>query len=59
MAPPAPPEVAPVPGVLPDIPGTAPMPGTVPTLAPCELLVFCEAVVDWFVVARLSLKTAL
>ena len=35
------------------------MPGRLPTFVPCVLFVFCDAVVDWFVVARLSLKTEL
>ena len=29
------------------------------TFMPCVLFVFCDAVVDWFVVARLSLNTEL
>ena len=48
------------PDTLPDVlPGTAPMPGTPwaarfwlgDTFMPCVLPVFCEADVDWFVVA--------
>ena len=55
-----PPAAAPAPPVtLPDTPGSASMPGT-PLIArfwlgetprPCVLPVFCDAEVDWFVVA--------
>src|SRR5688572_6835530 len=64
MLPPAPDEVPPAaapapPETLPDTPGTAPMPGRPLLPAPwlgcmfmaCVLPVFCDAEVDWFVVA--------
>src|SRR5215210_1057543 len=71
--PPAADDVPPVEAAAPPLtllatPGTAFMPGTLlgtrapwlgATFMPCVLFVFCEAVVDWLVTARLSLKTAL
>src|SRR4051812_14835393 len=57
---PVPPAAAPAaPLTLPDTPGTAPIPGTPlvappwfgTTFMPCVLPVFCEAEVDWLVVA--------